>query len=107
MNITPSKGPECPHRVAPLTQRAPILLSTFRMNTCKSVTKQRTLSLFRMNTYAETGGGVSATLRSPRLSVILCPVCRRSIVRDGSTRSALRYPFFGPLFGETNNADTR
>src|ERR1700730_1397505 len=31
-------------------------LSTFRMNTCKSVSKQRTLTLFRMNTYAKTGG---------------------------------------------------
>ena len=33
------------------------LLSTFRMNSCKSVSKQRTLSFFRMNTYAKTGGG--------------------------------------------------
>ncbi len=32
-------------------------LSTFRMNTCKSVSKQRTLSTCRMNTYAKTGGG--------------------------------------------------
>jgi len=31
-------------------------LSTFRMNTCKNVSKQRTLSPFRMNTYAKTGG---------------------------------------------------
>src|SRR5260221_6174534 len=38
--------------------RAPAIpLSTFRMNTCKSVSKQRTLSPFRMNTYAKTGGG--------------------------------------------------
>ena len=37
--------------------RAPAIpLSTFRMNTCKSVSKQRTLSPFRMNTYAKTGG---------------------------------------------------
>src|SRR6202163_4039882 len=33
-----------------------IPLSTFRMNTCKSVSKQRTLSPSRMNTYAKTGG---------------------------------------------------
>jgi hypothetical protein len=32
-------------------------LSSFRMNTCKSVSKQRTLSSFRINTYAKTGGG--------------------------------------------------
>jgi hypothetical protein len=35
-----------------------IPLTPFRMNTCKSVTKQTTLSPFRMNTYAKTGGGV-------------------------------------------------
>jgi len=31
-------------------------ITTFRMNTCKSVSKQRTLTPFRMNTYAKTGG---------------------------------------------------
>ena len=30
--------------------------NSFRMNTCKSVSKQRTLSIFRMNTYKKTGG---------------------------------------------------
>jgi hypothetical protein len=40
-----------PHRALPFP------LSTFRMNTCKSVSKQRTLSTSRMNTYAKTGGG--------------------------------------------------
>jgi hypothetical protein len=33
-------------------------LTTFRINTCKSVTKQTTLTIFRMNTYVKTGGGV-------------------------------------------------
>jgi len=32
-------------------------LTTFRMNTCKSVSKQRTLTIFRMNTYAKRGEG--------------------------------------------------
>ncbi len=32
-------------------------LTTFRMNTCKSVSKQRTLTTFRMNTYAKQGEG--------------------------------------------------
>src|ERR1700730_6294582 len=32
-------------------------VTTFRMNTCKSVSKQRTLSPSRMNTYVKTGGG--------------------------------------------------
>ena len=30
--------------------------NSFRMNTCKSVSKQTTLSIFRMNTYEKTGG---------------------------------------------------
>src|SRR5258708_17501055 len=32
-------------------------VSPFRMNTCKSVSKQRTLTTFRMNTYEKQGGG--------------------------------------------------
>jgi hypothetical protein len=32
-------------------------LTTFRMNTCKSVSKQSTLTIFRMNTYEKRGGG--------------------------------------------------
>src|SRR6266852_6486256 len=31
-------------------------VSPFRMNTCKSVSKQRTLTTFRMNTYEKTWG---------------------------------------------------
>ena len=32
-------------------------LSPFRMNTCKSVSKQMTLTAFRMNTYEKLGEG--------------------------------------------------
>jgi hypothetical protein len=32
------------------------LLTTFRINTCESMSKQRTLTIFRMNTYAKPGG---------------------------------------------------
>jgi hypothetical protein len=32
-------------------------ITPFRMNTCKSVSKQSTLTTFRMNTYAKPGGG--------------------------------------------------
>ena len=42
----------------PKTRRKAPAISTFRMNTCESVSKQSTLSFFRMNTYAKTGGGV-------------------------------------------------
>ena len=31
--------------------------STFRINTCKTVSKQTTLTSFGMNTYGKTGGG--------------------------------------------------
>ena len=34
-----------------------VVLTAFRMNTCKSVSKQRTLSPFKMNTCEKTGGG--------------------------------------------------
>jgi hypothetical protein len=39
----------------PLTTHSP--LTTFGMNTCKSVSKQSTLTTFRMNTYEKRGGG--------------------------------------------------
>src|SRR5712692_921814 len=39
-------------------------LTTFRINTCKSVSKQRTLTLLRINTYKKTGeGGTPASRR--------------------------------------------
>src|SRR5258708_1151088 len=38
-----------------LTTHSP--LTTFRINTCKSVSKQRTLTTFRMNTYEKPGEG--------------------------------------------------
>jgi hypothetical protein len=44
-----------PH-LLPQPPTHPLSVSTFRMNTCKSVSKQRTLSPFRMNTYAKPGG---------------------------------------------------
>src|SRR5258708_6387728 len=43
------------------------LVSTFRINTYESVSKQRTLTAFRMNTYAKRGGGRSL-LRPPSLA---------------------------------------
>jgi hypothetical protein len=35
----------------------PSSLSTFRINTCKTVSKQTALTSFRINTYEKTGGG--------------------------------------------------
>src|SRR6266852_2705765 len=50
------------------TKRA--TLTTFRINTCKSVSKQRTLTPFRINTYRKTGEGgtLPPDLPSSRLS---------------------------------------
>src|SRR5260370_36106153 len=43
-------------------------ITTFRINTCKSVSKQRTLSPFRINTY-EKQGEVGLTTRCKRLAL--------------------------------------
>src|SRR5260370_39074047 len=49
-------------------------VSPFRINTCKTVSKQRTLTPFRMSTYEKTGGGEGGE----RMSVPpLLPVFRR------------------------------
>ncbi|SRR5713226_10210890 len=68
--------------------RAPAIpLSTFRMNTCKSVSKQRTLSTSRMNTYAKTGGGGSHTfapvfrIRLPRIPLRASPPQRSFVFK--------------------------
>jgi hypothetical protein len=43
-------------------------ISPFRINTCKSVSKQRTSTSFRMNTYEKTpgGGGILPILERPQ-----------------------------------------
>ncbi len=46
-------------------------VSFFRINTCKSVSKQRTLTIFRMNTYAKRGEGVWPLARSKSGSGII------------------------------------
>src|SRR6266403_3658939 len=62
-------------------------LSTFRMNTCESVSKQRTLSTSRMNTYAKTGGGGSHgsapifRIRLPRIPLRASPPQRSFVFR--------------------------
>jgi len=40
-------------------------LTTFRINTCKSVSKQRTLTVFRMNTYEKQGEGAPVIAAKP------------------------------------------
>src|SRR6266852_6811829 len=47
-------------------------LTTFRINTCKSVSKQSSLTLFRMNTYEKQGEG--GTPADRRLTLIGVPI---------------------------------
>jgi hypothetical protein len=85
-----------PPRVYPLRSRSASLclparrkaLTPFRMNTCKSVSKQKTLSTCTINTYAKTGGGGhlcdnSALSAPPRYhflgSASLLDCCRASV----------------------------
>ena len=56
-----------PKSFSPLaTRHSPLDLTPFRINTCKSVSKQTTLTIFRMNTYKKQGeGGAPANRWSP------------------------------------------
>jgi hypothetical protein len=63
-------------------------VSPFRMNTCKSVSKQSTLTSFRMNTYEKTGGwGVLLLTRfqmreSVLRSIAIAQFASRAVPRD-------------------------
>src|SRR6202040_2209260 len=70
------------------------LLSTLRMNTCKSVSKQRTLTFFRMNTYTKTGGG-GAPLRITRRH---CFDCRSVPTWSRRARTFTAHPHCAPKF---------
>jgi hypothetical protein len=45
------------------TRHSPLALTPFRINTCKSVSKQATLTPFRINTYKKTGEGGTRLFR--------------------------------------------
>jgi hypothetical protein len=57
---------------------SPLALTPFRMNTCKSVSKQTTLTTFRMNTYRKRGGGgymgASSNLEHPASNFCVLPI---------------------------------
>ncbi len=61
-SVSPVEGLSATHYPL-VTTHSP--LTTFRINTCKSVSKQTTLTTFRINTYKKTGEGGTPTL--PRL----------------------------------------
>ena len=63
------------------------ILTTFRINTCKSVSKQRTLTLCRINTYKKPGRGYPSLLQlrqrpsyAPRGASIPCGFIRLRIL---------------------------
>src|SRR6266851_741534 len=70
-------------------------VSPFRMNTCKSVSKQRTLTTFRMNTYEKPRGGGRVPLLRPVAQVPSSTLAtsttyllvqeERAVVQAGST----------------------
>src|SRR5712691_1241839 len=69
-------------------------LTTFRMNTCKSVSKQRTLTTFRMNTYekqGEGGGGANWNLRDTLAFVIICATWRLYLLWSQSIAHTSRH----------------
>src|SRR5216684_3661300 len=80
-------------------------LTTFRINTSKSVSKQRTLSIFRMNTYEKQGGGggpvivnqkhdVSSARKLPHLTTIRASMAPAAA--DARTRGlGLRFDLVG------------
>ena len=64
-----------PH-LRPLLPSHPLSVSTFRINTCESVSKQTTSSPFRINTYEKTGEGAPvAQVRLLDLRLFLTFAC--------------------------------
>ena len=61
----------------------PKALTPFKMNTCKSVSKSRTLTIFRMNTYVKTRGGGPHPIPDDEPSMRLCS-CSAHLLRWAS-----------------------
>src|SRR6266851_7963483 len=57
----PSAAPKRAHFAKGFKSIDTATITTFRINTCKSVSKQRTLTTFRMNTYKKQGEGGRGT----------------------------------------------
>src|SRR5712664_454033 len=110
-------------------------LTTFRINTCKSVSKQRTLTIFRINTCEKQGGGglelyavsrptspaclepalpIHTTLHrtalsgsSSRISSTVCPRLSRKFPCSRNPRSEASTIRQGILFGFRSRLTTR
>jgi hypothetical protein len=64
---------------------------SFRRNTCKNVSKQRTLTLFRMNTYEKhRGGGVLLLTRFPMRESVLRSIAAKDLSSDPKKVRGLR-----------------
>ena len=87
-----SQNPFSPFSVSPCLGGEPILwrlppppdlrTTPFRINTCKSVTKQTTLTSFIINTYEKPGGGGPPTIR-PGAKGLFCPLLQGRELRGG------------------------
>src|SRR6266850_4265245 len=76
----------------------------FRINTCKSLSKQTTLTLFRINTYEKHrgGGDVMVNQLSASFSV---PSCRRVPELSPSCSITYKLPIFYPLSFDIHASD--
>jgi hypothetical protein len=72
----------------------------FRMNTSKSVTKQRTLNTFRINTYAKTGGGGRAIHLAQQKIFLQCFEANSLTIKYIAAKPASRTPL-------SSNTETR
>ena len=94
------KVPVCPHADS-FRFSSP---NPFRMNTCKSVAKQRTLTTFRMNTYEKTGGkGVLWLTKYPTRIFVLSDrrerrISSRNPAGQGTEATSRRTPATNPLW---------
>ena len=67
---SPGVGGNPATRSGGLCLALPSSITSFRINTCKSVTKQKTLSTCTINTYAKPGGGGSHQLAPTMITVV-------------------------------------
>jgi hypothetical protein len=70
----------------PTPARKPLLANFFRINTCESVSKQITLTIFRINTYEKQGEGGTGvpTGRIPDTAGTLAIACINAVFARGS-----------------------
>ena len=81
-----------------LTTHSP--LTTFRINTCKSVSKQRTLTTSRINTYKKNRGGGSPNTLAPRSrerQLCSIPLAQRDESPDWRSLPSSHAPRSGPI----------